>query len=158
MLSSKKCLFWSSAHFSLGFCFLLLSCVSCLYILKIKPLSVLSFYSLLALFIKGKLLFHLCLFDHWWGWPSFHRAIYLPFWFAIPCFLVSGCFFSLLAYRSPLWCELQIFPFSLSFFFDFTYGVFTMQNLFWGSCIYESVMTSGFWIIENTTPHQGNKS
>uniref|UniRef100_A0A8D0IP68 Uncharacterized protein n=1 Tax=Sus scrofa TaxID=9823 RepID=A0A8D0IP68_PIG len=36
MSSLEKCLF-RSAHFSLGFDFLLLSHVSCLYILKIKP-------------------------------------------------------------------------------------------------------------------------
>ena len=43
MSSWEKCLF-SSAHFSIGlFGFLLLSCMSCLYILEIKPLSVASF-------------------------------------------------------------------------------------------------------------------
>uniref|UniRef100_A0A8D1LP42 Uncharacterized protein n=1 Tax=Sus scrofa TaxID=9823 RepID=A0A8D1LP42_PIG len=37
----EKCLFWSFAHFSTGLlAFLLLSCISCLYILEIKPLSV----------------------------------------------------------------------------------------------------------------------
>ena len=45
--SLDKCLLWSSVHFS-GGCLvllLLLSCMSCLYILEIKPLSVsLSFY------------------------------------------------------------------------------------------------------------------
>uniref|UniRef100_A0A8D1TRF6 Uncharacterized protein n=1 Tax=Sus scrofa TaxID=9823 RepID=A0A8D1TRF6_PIG len=40
----EKCLFRSFAHFSIGLlAFLLLSCVSCLYILKVKPLSVASF-------------------------------------------------------------------------------------------------------------------
>uniref|UniRef100_A0A8D1LT12 Uncharacterized protein n=1 Tax=Sus scrofa TaxID=9823 RepID=A0A8D1LT12_PIG len=42
--SLEKCLFRSFAHFPLGFlAFFLLSCISCLYILEINPLSVESF-------------------------------------------------------------------------------------------------------------------
>uniref|UniRef100_A0A8D1PI81 Uncharacterized protein n=1 Tax=Sus scrofa TaxID=9823 RepID=A0A8D1PI81_PIG len=42
--SLEKCLFRSFAHLSIGLLgFLLLSCISCLYILEIRPLSVASF-------------------------------------------------------------------------------------------------------------------
>ena len=41
--SLEKCLFRSFPHFVMGFVFLVLNCMSCLYILEINPLSVISF-------------------------------------------------------------------------------------------------------------------
>ena len=61
--SLKKCLFRSFAHFSTGFlAFLLLSCISCLYILEIKPLSGASFETIFSHSVSCLLVFFLVSF------------------------------------------------------------------------------------------------
>ena len=58
--SLEKCLFRSFAHFSTGLlAFLLLSCISCLYILEIKTLSVASFETIFFPFYKLSFYFFL---------------------------------------------------------------------------------------------------
>ena len=47
--SLEKCLFWSSVHFLSEFLKYILSCMSCLYVLNVNPLSVATF---------GNILFH----------------------------------------------------------------------------------------------------
>uniref|UniRef100_A0A8D0ZNU2 Uncharacterized protein n=1 Tax=Sus scrofa TaxID=9823 RepID=A0A8D0ZNU2_PIG len=69
--SLEKCLFISFAHFSNGLlAFLLLSCITCLYILEVKLLSVASFetvfshsVSCLFFFLWFPLLCKTCQFD-----------------------------------------------------------------------------------------------
>ena len=55
MSSSEKCLFRSFSQLLIGwFVFLVLSCMSCLYILEINPLSVVSFAIIFSHF-EGRL-------------------------------------------------------------------------------------------------------
>uniref|UniRef100_A0A8D0V1C6 Uncharacterized protein n=1 Tax=Sus scrofa TaxID=9823 RepID=A0A8D0V1C6_PIG len=61
--SLEKYLFRSSAHFSIGLlAFLLLSCVSCLYILEIKLLSVVSFETIFSHSVSCPFVFFLVSF------------------------------------------------------------------------------------------------
>uniref|UniRef100_A0A8D1W6W9 Uncharacterized protein n=1 Tax=Sus scrofa TaxID=9823 RepID=A0A8D1W6W9_PIG len=58
--SLERCLFSSFAHFSIGWlAFLLLSCISCLYILEIKSLSAASFETIFSRSVS-------CLFVFFW--------------------------------------------------------------------------------------------
>uniref|UniRef100_A0A8D0YFY8 Uncharacterized protein n=1 Tax=Sus scrofa TaxID=9823 RepID=A0A8D0YFY8_PIG len=61
--SLEKCLFRSFAHFSTGLlAFLLLSCISCLYILEIRPLSVTSFPTIFSHSVSCFIVFFLVSF------------------------------------------------------------------------------------------------
>uniref|UniRef100_A0A8D0PKJ1 Uncharacterized protein n=1 Tax=Sus scrofa TaxID=9823 RepID=A0A8D0PKJ1_PIG len=59
----EKCIFRSFAHLSIGLlAFLLLSCISCLHILEIKPLSVASFETIYSHSVSCLLVFVFCFY------------------------------------------------------------------------------------------------
>ena len=88
--SLEKCLFWSSVHFFWLLFFLILSCRSCLYILKINPLLVTLFTSILSHFIG-------CLFVLWFPLPC--ESLYV--WLVPICLFLHNkeCFAWLLITR-----------------------------------------------------------
>jgi len=72
--SLEKCLFRSFAHFSIGsFAFLLLSCISCLYIPEIKPLSVAPFESIFSHSL-------ICLFVFFLVYFAVQKLLFLLLW------------------------------------------------------------------------------
>ena len=86
--SLEKCLFRYFAHFSIGLLvFLLSSCICCLYILEIKPLSVasfetifslsVSFFFLMVFFIVQKLIS--LIRSHWFIFCSYFFCKYRHF-------------------------------------------------------------------------------
>uniref|UniRef100_A0A8D1F894 Uncharacterized protein n=1 Tax=Sus scrofa TaxID=9823 RepID=A0A8D1F894_PIG len=83
--SLEKCLFRSFAHFSIDWlAFLLLSCISCLYILEIKPLLVASFETIFSHSES-------CLFVFFWVSFAVQKLVSLirSHWFIFPYISVA---------------------------------------------------------------------
>ena len=92
MSSWKKCLFRTSSHVLLDVCYLIQSCISCLYVLDIKPLLIASFANIFSqsvgcLFIMfmvsfavqklvSLIRFHLLIFGlSLWPWETHYQIL-----------------------------------------------------------------------------------